>query len=345
MHDYDRIEKNFNENVPIIGPSDYDNYKKIKKIAESYDEVYLQDHIGGIKKNGENTIIRIIDNISLQKSKKIKVHGGFSYHLFCGHDFPSIYSNLTFVDNYMPQINKLITPLLNFNIHPPVNFKNFLISLNGSPHVSRKILVSALHKMNMFNSFYSTKNFKYDRNELDGHIQELAGQSENYHNVFFSYKDNEFNSAIYTDNYLRFDHEKNIRQMSQKISESFVHLVSEVMATADAGVSEKPFYSIVNRGLYVIYGGVYINQFITEAFGFKLYDKIFDYRFDNIQNPLERLIELLTMLKKFSDLSLNDWHDLYLLEIDTIEHNYENFFSKKFIENYYSFCENMKNNS
>jgi len=345
MHGYNRIENVINKDVPIIGPSDYDNHKKIKKIAESYNEIYLQDHMGGIEKNGENTIIRIIDDISLQKSKKIILHCIIPYHSFCGHDFSSIYPNLRFIDNFMPQIYKFTSPLLNFNIHPPVNFKNFLISLNGSPHVSRKLLVSALHKMNMFNSFYSTKNFKYSCNKLDGHIQELAGQSQDFYNIFFSYKDNDFNDAIYTDNYIRYDHEKNIEQMSQKISESFVHLVSEIMATADAGLSEKPFYSIVNRGLFVVYGGVHINKFMSAAFGFRTYNKIFNYNFDSIENPLERLIELLTMLKKFSDLTLNDWHDLYLLEIDTIEHNYENFFSKKFIENYYSFCENMKNNS
>ena len=40
--------------------------------------------------------------------------------------------------------------------------------------------------------------------------------------------------------------------------------------------------------------------------------------FDEITNPIKRLIEILTMLHKFSLLSKADWNDLYLMEQDTI---------------------------
>ena len=341
MNGYVKVDDCFYKNVSSIGPSDYNNHEKIKKIAETCDEIKLLDHLGGMEKSGENQILRLIDTVSSQKSKKITVYAAASYYKFCGHDIQSLYSNLNFICNFMSQTNKLVNPLLNFNMHSPINIKNFLISLNGSPHVSRKLLVSALHKMNMFNPKYSTKNFRYAQDELDGHIKELCEGSDSFYTTFFSHKNNRFNNSIYTDNYVRYDHEKNVRHLSQKISESFVHLVSETMATKDAAISEKPFYSIVNRGLFVIYGGVNTNKFMSAAFGFKPYDNIFDYSFDGIENPLERLIALLTMLKKFSDLSLNDWNNLYLLEKENIEYNYENFFSRNFIKNYYNFCEEL----
>ena len=58
---------------------------------------------------------------------------------------------------------------------------------------------------------------------------------------------------------------------------------------------------------------------------------MFDYRFDAIQNPVERLVELMTMISKFSVLSSDDWKDLYLLEQDTIEYNYDHYFSKDYL--------------
>lgn len=65
---------------------------------------------------------------------------------------------------------------------------------------------------------------------------------------------------------------------------------------------------------------------------FRKYDKIFDYRFDSVQNPVERLVELMSTLAKFSVLSPEDWRDLYEMEIDTIEYNYDHYFSGSYLE-------------
>jgi hypothetical protein len=40
----------------------------------------------------------------------------------------------------------------------------------------------------------------------------------------------------------------------------------------------------------------------------------------------------MSMLSKFSLLSSDDWRDLYEMESDTIEHNYDLYFSKKYIK-------------
>ena len=62
------------------------------------------------------------------------------------------------------------------------------------------------------------------------------------------------------------------------------------------------------------------------------YDKIFDYSFDDILNPVERLVKLLETVRKFDALSTADWHDLYLMEYDTIEYNYDHYFSKTYMD-------------
>ena len=46
---------------------------------------------------------------------------------------------------------------------------------------------------------------------------------------------------------------------------------------------------------------------------------------------VERVVELVSMISKFSKLSALDWHDLYSLEQDNIEYNYDHYFSGDWI--------------
>jgi hypothetical protein len=95
-------------------------------------------------------------------------------------------------------------------------------------------------------------------------------------------------------------------------------------------ISEKCFYSIVTRGLFVAYAQPNWHAFLEKYYGFRLYHKLFDYKFDSIVNPVERLLELVTMLCKFKSLSTSDWRDLYELEKDSIEYNYDQYFSGRY---------------
>jgi len=38
------------------------------------------------------------------------------------------------------------------------------------------------------------------------------------------------------------------------------------------------------------------------------------------------------MISKFAHLSVDDWVDLYQMEMDAIEYNYDHYFSKRYIE-------------
>ena len=96
-------------------------------------------------------------------------------------------------------------------------------------------------------------------------------------------------------------------------------------------VTEKFLYSIVTRGLFLSYAQPGWHAHIEKYYGFKLYTKLFDYKFDSITNPVERLVELMTMVGKFSHLTPHEWHDLYLLEQDNIEFNYDHYFSKNYL--------------
>jgi hypothetical protein len=112
-----------------------------------------------------------------------------------------------------------------------------------------------------------------------------------------------------------------------------LQIVSETIATSYVPfITEKFLYSIVTRGLFLSYAQPNWHAYIEKYYGFKLYTRLFNYQFDSIQNPVERLVELTTMVSKFNKLSPAEWHDLYLLEQDAIEYNYEHYFSQNYLK-------------
>jgi hypothetical protein len=215
-----------------------------------------------------------------------------------------------------------------------INYKNFICSFNGSGHVSRHLLSSIIENQGFFNSDYSSKNFKASNDQVLGHLNnlDLTEDEVELYDKFFKNTD-EFNDTVYSFGHVRFDHGNNIYNLESKLTQSFVHIVSETMATSYYPfVTEKFLYSIVTRGLFVAYAQPGWHTYIEKYYGFKLYDKIFDYSFDSIQNPVKRLIKLMEMISKFSKLSIDDWRDLYfVLEKDTIEYNYNHFFSGDYL--------------
>jgi hypothetical protein len=222
----------------------------------------------------------------------------------------------------------------NYNIHPNLNFKNFICSFNGSPHVSRKLLVAIIHRFGWFDPQYISKNFVFSSNVLVGHILDIVTDQERFWSKFFVGQATEdFFQTIFSFGHERYNHSQNIYTLENKITQSFLHIVSETLATSRYPyITEKSFYSIVTRGLFLSYAQPEWHSHLEKYYGFKKYQKIFDYRFDSIVNPIERLVELMTMISKFSMLSTDDWVDLYLLESDTIEYNYYQYFSNNYLK-------------
>jgi len=218
--------------------------------------------------------------------------------------------------------------------HPAIEYKNFLCSFNGSDHVGRKLLVAILNRYGYFNTEYCSKNFVFSTNKLDGHIRDyVADQDSLYRKFFISNNSDVFFNTINSFGYNRFDHTQNIYNLEHKLTQSFLHIVSETMATSYVPfVTEKFLYSVVTRGLFLSYAQPGWHAHLEKYYGFKLYTKLFNYQFDSIQNPVERLVELITMIGKFSRLSSADWADLYLLEQDAIEYNYNHYFSQNYLK-------------
>lgn len=294
------------------------NYNDIFKLKNVPDELDLADHLTGFDPYGRNPLLDHLHN----NSNLVTIY----------HD--QIPSEL--VKKNYPKINfklKVYRPIwdsmVDYNIHPELDYKNFVCSFNGSPHVSRKLLVSILYKFKWFDERYCSKNFSFSEDTINGHVRDYV-ENPMYQTFFCC--PNKFFQSISSFGHVRYNHSQNIYNLEHRLTESFLHIVSETLATSYVPfVTEKFLYSVVTRGLFLAYAQPGWHTHLEKYYGFKKYDKIFDYRFDTIENPVERLIELMCMLSKFSILSTDEWRDLYLLEQDTIEFNYNHYFSGEYL--------------
>jgi len=308
----------------IIHPDKYD-YLILGNInLNNVDSLDVYDHLNGFDKDLNN---KLLESLSKQNfSKRINVQYTFVDEIF--KKYPTLDLNFSLgMENEM-----IFRHFHTYNVHPLLNYKNFICSFNGSSHVSRQLLTSVLEHFGVFSNKFCTKNFKTSSSQVIEHLNNL-GLSNNEIKLLrkFFITSNEFCNTQYTFKYERFKHGNNIFNLENKITQSFVHLVSETMSTSyHPFITEKFLYSIVTRGLFVTYGQPNWHQHLKEFYGFKLYENIFDYSFDLESNPVKRLIKIMEMLLKFKTLSFNDLHELYELEKDAIEYNYNHYFSKQY---------------
>ena len=283
--------------------------------------ITLPDHLEGFEQDLSN---RVLDEIDPAVDNNVTIE-------YTVDDIiRSVYPDLNMHFNFKFK-EWLLDQFKNYNIHPDIKYKNFICSFNGSNHVGRQLLASALNKFGYFGRDYCSKNFNHNGNEIHGHIANYV-ENVDFYNKFFDCTD-EFNQQIYSFGHYRFDHANNIHVLETQLTQSFLHIVSETKATSYYPfVTEKFLYSIVTRGLFLSYAQPSWHAHIEKYYGFKLYTKLFDYRFDLIQNPVERLVELMTMVGKFSKLTPFEWHDLVLIEQDSIEFNYDHYFSQDYLK-------------
>lgn len=293
------------------------------------DKTSCVDHLGGFDISLNCTVLDLLNKSVTSAVTPSTVETEYIFT----DNIKTKYNNLNLKCNVdLWTHNNSIKKFSNYNVHPTIDYKNFICSFNGWPHVSRKLLVSILQKFGYFHKDYCSKNFKYDVETLDGHVKDYVDNVNFYRKFFISADSEMFFQSVNSFGHVQYNHKQNIYNLESKLTESFLHIVSETMATSYYPfVTEKFLYSVVTRGLFLAYAQPGWHNHLEKYYGFKLYTKLFDYRFDTITNPVERLVELATMISKFSCLSLADWIDLYEIEQDTIEYNYNHYFSKQYL--------------
>lgn len=305
-----------NQTLPVLQPP-YDKLDDFYKACANQPGI-IADHMMGFDSEKKNYLLDYLEKRANSDGIKLKIFTDY-YPV----PFRPIYKNLIIDSTYN---DKLMDQFVNYKSHPPINFKNFICSFNGAAHVSRQLLVALLKKYEWFNNEYCSQCFDIDPVKIDGYIQMFVPDDERLYRKLFV-PDSVLERNVLHD-LVQFDHTSNIKLLEKELTQSFLHLVSESIATSYCpSISEKFLYSIVTRGLFLAYAGPQWHEINQEAHGFKLYTKLFDYTFDKIENPVIRLVELTSMISKFSHLSMADLHDLYLIELDAINYNYDHYFS------------------
>lgn len=313
-------------------------YISYNQITSNFNEIQICDHMNGFSKNYTNTIL---DRI---KDYNITV---WSQYIFT-EQIKLNYPNLTLkFDLSLPESTALApTSLQNCTkLKTHKSFSNFVCSFNGSDHISRQFLISALYKVGWFNTEYNSKNFSTFCDRIDGNISSFFNdnQQSRFYRKFIineSKSAEEFYKSIIGFNYVADDQEHNINTLIDKINSSFVQIVSETKGDSYYPfISEKFVYPIIAKSLWVAYAQPGYHKYLATYYGFKQYNKLFNYNFDAIQNPVKRLVELLSMLSKFSKLTKLEWHDLYSMEQDTIQYNYDHYVSGDYLTQLQLFLE------
>ena len=288
-------------------------------------ELHLEDSLDGFDSYYNNELLHFLNN----QGYEITVH----WQQQVVNAVKDRYQNLRFCYDHQQKYHIIFEPFENFITAPEQTFNNFLASFNGVGHVGRKLLVAALHKQRMWNNISCSKNFLYRAEELDGHISELSSNPRIDLKYFITNDSDLFGQTIVAHNPSSYAHNENINFLAPRIAQSFLNVVSECNATSyQPYITEKFLYSVVCRGLFVAYGQPGWHRHLSNRYGFRLYTKLFDYTFDMVTNPILRLINLIAMISKYQHLSKHDWHDLYLIEQDTIEYNYEHYHSKTYLD-------------
>lgn len=320
----------------------YYPYTELDHLDTLPTELVLADHLDGFDRTLRNKYLEILHNHATQNNIVYRILTWQPVSSEIKQNYP----NFNFVTSsaiFKSGCNWV--QFEDYTVHPYLDYKNFICSFNGSPHASRKLLLSALHQSQLINPMYVSKNFEFTVDEVDGYISDECRDSSRFYRKFFLTENSQefFASKLvfdYDDDTTLFKHNANIYKLEHKLTQSFVHLVSESMGTSYfPSVTEKFLYSVVTRGLFVTYGQLGWHDYIEKYYGFRKYDKIFNYKFDAIANPVERLVELISMIHKFKNLSVSDWQDLYNMEQDTVEFNYNHYYSGDYQRHFLNFVD------
>lgn len=297
---------------------------------DSQHSIVLVDHLGVFDAQGNNDLLHRLQHACEHRGLRRQFFWVNYLEPWASQLYPNL--DIRFDLFKGPQHRDLYQPLKLYQRHPSVDLQNFVCSFNGAISVGRQFLVSALHRRGWLRPGFSSKNFAVDPHGLDGSIQEVMGHDPGgMIKQFIFDTQSEFWNQCWGFGHLRFDHGRNIYNLQSALTQSFVHVVSETMSSSHHPyVTEKFLYSVVTRGLFVAYAQPGWHQHLEAIYGFRPYQLLFDYGFDNEINAVRRLIRLLDMLSKYEHLSTQDWHDLYALESDTIEYNYDHFMSGEY---------------
>lgn len=268
--------------------------------------VQCGDHLGGFDQHGFNQALDILE--------PAEIHVEYVLPDWIKQKYPQ--HTFKFDAELMIRNNHFEKAISYKDVKQPLVLDNFLCCFNRTGNVGRQWLVEELFKRGWFDPNYCSKCFQSPANHIDVKL----------HN---------FRKAIicHSADISETDALANLAELSPLIKSSFINLVSETVPENYVPFpTEKFLFPVLNHRLWLAYAPPGYHKFLSEILGFRLYDDFFDYSFDDILDPKERLNALLNSVEPFSTLTKKAWDSVYKVLEPAIEYNHQWATSGQFID-------------
>ncbi len=259
--------------------------------------IQVRDHLGGFDADYRNPVFDKLTGT---------VYTEYLVDERVANNYPNL--QIKFDAELMINNNTLIRCATLAQHPPPKQAKHFLCSFNRNFHKSRHWLVERLLYEDWFDVNYCSCGFADD-------IKIGFDEPNNWTSV---------NTDVC----------RNYRALNPLIQDCFVQIVSETAGESYVPFpTEKCLFPIANKTLWVAYAQPGWYDWVEKHMGFQKFD-CFDYSFDSILDPHQRLDALIAMLKPFQSA---DWDSIYKQQQHTLDYNFKLLTSQTFIKNLKTF--------
>jgi len=191
-----------------------------------------------------------------------------------------------------------------FELNCPEDIKYTFVSLNNKPHTHRCVMMDMLEKHNLVD------------NQAISWIIPTTAPDHNFHSGF-QFKYWKEKKLILTDTYDEVN--DSYKMMPAEYYSSFVQVVNESTLMCDF-ITEKTTMPLFLKKPFVVFNTKGFNLWLKEL-GFELYDEIFDYSFDSIDDFETRFEAGAIEIGRINNMSRNEQFILYKKVIPKLEHN------------------------
>lgn len=247
----------------------------------------------------------------------------YFFHIFAASDWYRGY-----------KFNEALLPLSQRKIN-----KKFITfnRITGNSRVYRSIFIAELSKRKLLDFGH----ISYSKVcPVHGHYKNNILQAHESNLITSTYADSIINELNTLDTEFKIDHKDRIEILNdsmtlgpiKEIIESFVYVVTETCFwETKKHLTEKIFKPIVAKQPFILLGCAYNLAYLKE-YGFKTFDKWWDESYDNIEDPIDRLQAVVSVLEKICQLDNESLHNLLLDMQSVLDHNYNLFYSENFIQ-------------
>jgi hypothetical protein len=324
IHDYNKKMFNQFKNPYVITKRQKKNYVYSETFKR---EIFMSD-IVQIIKNKVSVILLNTEKNSKEKNKILNDYDFIDcYYFFHGFAAADWYRGYEYCSDILPiKKRKIHKKFISFN------------RITGNSRVYRSFFVAELIKKNLLEFGHVS----YSRTcPVHGKLEVEILKSKSKYNLSTEYiKEVLYLLDVKLNCDLRIDTAQDlpiandsftIGPISQSI-ESFLHVVTETCFWDEKQhLTEKIFKPIVLKQPFVLLGCVNNLSYLKE-YGFKTFDKWWDESYDQCNDPIERISMVTKIIEDICKLTNQELETLLLEMEEVLEHNYNRFYSKEFIQ-------------